>query len=48
MIIVGYGETTWADGKVYKGSYKEDKKHGHGMFTWENGRTYEGEWFNGK
>jgi hypothetical protein len=36
------------DGKVYKGSYKDDKKHGFGSFTWENGRTYEGDWFNGK
>lgn len=44
----GYGETSWSDGKVYKGHYKDDKKHGSGTFMWENGRTYEGEWFNGK
>lgn len=25
---------TWPDGRVYKGGYQNDKKHGYGEFTW--------------
>jgi hypothetical protein len=41
----GVGETTWPDGKSYKGEYLDDKKHGIGIFNWGNGKQYEGEWY---
>ena len=40
----GYGEFKWADGRVYKGDYKEDLKDGWGVFEWPDGRKYEGNW----
>lgn len=24
----------WADGTIYEGEYKNDKKHGFGILTW--------------
>ena len=29
----GWGEITYADGRVYVGYWKEDKKHGKGKLT---------------
>ena len=28
----GKGEFTWSDGRIYKGDYLDDKKHGFGEF----------------
>lgn len=28
----GEGHLIWPDGRSYKGSYKNDKKHGYGVF----------------
>ena len=36
----GYGEFSWPDGRIYKGEYKDDKKHGEGEFFWPDGRKY--------
>ena len=36
----GSGEFKWADGRVYKGEYQNDKKHGVGIYTWPDGRMY--------
>jgi len=44
----GKGEFIWVDGRVYKGEYKNDKKHGYGEFHWADGRIYKGNWKNGK
>lgn len=44
----GYGEFKWPDGRVYKGSYKDDLKDGHGLFEWPDGRKYLGNWEKGK
>jgi len=44
----GYGEFKWADGRVYKGEYVADKKHGKGVFKWADGRMYDGEWKDGR
>jgi len=44
----GKGTFTWADGRIYVGDYKNDKKHGTGIFKWPDGRQYDGEWKNGK
>ena len=38
----GEGEYTWGDGRMYKGSYLNDKKHGFGEYTWNDGRKYIG------
>jgi hypothetical protein len=34
----GKGTFTWADGRIYVGDYKNDKKHGTGIFKWPDGR----------
>jgi len=39
---------TWADGRVYQGLYRDDKKHGFGIYKWTDGRYYEGFWYKGK
>ena len=45
----GEGLFTWPDcGKVYKGEYRDDKKHGYGEISWPDGRKYAGQWVNGK
>ena len=44
----GYGDFSWADGRVYKGEYVDDKKEGQGVFIWPDGREYNGMWKNGK
>ena len=44
----GKGEFSWADGKIYIGDYKDDKKEGFGIFRWPDGRQYEGQWKDGK
>lgn len=44
----GEGVFTWADGRKYTGSYKEDMKEGFGIFEWPDGRKYEGNWKQGK
>lgn len=38
----GTGEFRWADGRVYRGEYVNDKKHGKGVYTWPDGRMYQG------
>ncbi len=40
----GEGKRTYADGRVYVGNWKEDKKHGKGKYTFANGDVYEGNW----
>lgn len=44
----GEGRYVWGDGRIYIGSYKNDKKHGFGRYNWADGRKYIGFWENGK
>ena len=44
----GYGVYTWADGMIYEGEFKDDKKNGHGIFTWADGSKFKGQFFNGE
>ena len=44
----GYGVFHWADKKVYKGFYVDDKKEGYGEYFWADGRSFKGWWKNGK
>ena len=44
----GDGELKWKDGKMYSGSFVNDKREGHGTFIWADGRKYIGEWKAGK
>jgi hypothetical protein len=44
----GEGKYIWGDGRIYIGSYKNDKKHGFGKYKWADGRNYIGYWENGK
>ena len=32
------------DGRVYKGSFIEDKFEGQGVMTWPSGKVYDGNW----
>ena len=44
----GKGKFKWPDGRVYEGSYVEDKKEGYGLVSWPDGRVYEGMWKDGR
>lgn len=44
----GVGTYKWSDGRVYHGSYVNDKKNGYGVYMWSDGRTYLGQWIDGK
>ena len=44
----GVGVFEWTDGRVYKGSFANDRKEGQGILTWGDGRIYDGQWRNGK
>lgn len=37
----------YLDGDVYRGYWKNNKKHGYGIQIWKNGIKYEGEWCDG-
>jgi hypothetical protein len=41
-------EYIWADGRVFIGSWKQNKMHGHGDFKWPDGRSYVGDYVNDK
>jgi hypothetical protein len=34
----GYGELFYEDGRVYKGHFLHDQKHGQGIYVWTNGK----------
>ena len=38
----------YANGSVYEGDYRDDKKEGRGTFKHSSGDTYDGEWKDGK
>jgi len=40
----GQGTYKWPDGRMYHGSYENDKKHGFGVYIWVDGIAYLGEW----
>ena len=44
----GKGTYKWLDGRMYHGSYQNDKKHGFGVYQWADGRAYVGNWIEGK
>ena len=35
---------TWANGAVYEGSWKNNKRDGRGVYKWSNGDVYDGDW----
>lgn len=41
--ISGEGTYRWADGKIYKGSWLNNKMHGPGHLVWADGKEYIGE-----
>ena len=44
--LEGQGKFTWPAGKIYVGSWANNKMNGQGVFTWKDGRRYEGEYHN--
>lgn len=44
----GRGVLKYQNGKVYKGDFKNDKRHGLGIMSWPDGRIHQGLWENGK
>ena len=44
----GYGIFRWADGDVYFGEWKKNKREGHGYMRYVDGGEYCGEWKNGE
>ncbi len=45
--MIGVGQFTWKDGRIYNGDYKNDKKNGYGVYEWPDGRKYKGRWVDG-
>lgn len=46
--IDGYGvQKIVGTQDIYKGMFKDGKRHGSGIYTWSNGSKYEGDWYNG-
>ena len=43
----GIGIEKWSDGALFKGEYKDDKKHGQGKLQLADGSKYIGEFQNG-
>lgn len=43
----GGDQRQWDTGSVYKGEWKDNRKHGYGTQIWPNGNKYEGEWAGG-
>mgnify|MGYP000523855194 CR=1 FL=1 len=39
----GRGTFTWANGAVYEGEWKNNKREGKGTYKWSNGDVYEGD-----
>ena len=46
----GEGELHWPDGRVYRGSFRQNQQYGFGssVSLGANGSTYEGSWKDGK
>ena len=44
----GKGTYRWPDGRLYDGSYVNDKKEGYGEYRYPDGRCYKGMWQNSK
>jgi len=44
----GKYEVDFADGTIYKGDWKDNKKHGKGKSTFPDGEVYEGDYKDGK
>ena len=40
----GRGIETFADGGVYDGEWRHDRRCGHGVYTWQWGDKYDGTW----
>jgi len=39
---------TFPDGEIYKGTWKDDRKHGFGILITSAGEKYEGQWDQGE
>lgn len=44
----GYGEITYSNSDVYKGSWVNDKPEGRGVYVWKDNGRYEGDFLAGK
>ena len=44
----GLGTLYYEDGRIFKGTYVNDLKHGPGACFWPNGQKVEGYWDKGK
>jgi hypothetical protein len=44
----GYGIYHYGSGKIYKGEWKNKKRHGQGTLNYPDGTRYEGRWKNNR
>jgi hypothetical protein len=44
----GEGDYKWADGRIYRGSWKDGKQQGDGYMIFPNRTVQKGTWENGK
>jgi hypothetical protein len=47
-VMNGRGTKQEANGNVYDGDWKDEKKNGRGTYKWADGRVYKGEWKDNK
>lgn len=45
-LFLGIGIQKFADQRIYKGQWSNNKKHGYGVMIWPNGEKSEGYWQN--
>ncbi len=46
---MGSGATTYSNGDVHTGGYRDNRRSGHGVMAWaEDGRRYEGDYEAGR
>jgi len=44
----GQGAYYYADGRIYNGTWENDKQSGEGVMNYPNGNSYRGNWLNGQ
>jgi hypothetical protein len=45
-MLNGYGISTYGDGRVYRGEFKDNYMNGYGLMRYQNNDEYDGQWKN--
>ncbi|KAI3841919.1 hypothetical protein MKW92_030206 [Papaver armeniacum] len=47
LMVIRYGQKSYANGDFYEGLWKRNLQEGQGRYVWRNGNEYQGDWKNG-